>query len=96
MSGHIFISYRRDDASHAAGRLYDRLSAQFTQSQIFMDVDNIPAGIDFVEAIQRSVGACDVLIAVIGKHWVTASDEEGRRRGWTIPKTSCASKLGPP
>jgi len=80
MSGQIFISYRREDASHPAGRLYDRLSARFPQNQIFMDVDNIPAGIDFVEAIQKSVSACDVLIAVIGKQWLTASDEEGRRR----------------
>jgi choline dehydrogenase-like flavoprotein len=27
MSGQIFISYRRDDASYPAGRLYDRLLA---------------------------------------------------------------------
>jgi hypothetical protein len=26
MSGPIFISYRRDDAPHLAGRLYDRLA----------------------------------------------------------------------
>jgi hypothetical protein len=26
------------------------------------------------------VGSCDVLIAVIGKHWLTSSDEKRRRR----------------
>jgi hypothetical protein len=26
------------------------------------------------------VGACDVLVAVIGKRWLSAADEEGRRR----------------
>jgi TPR repeat protein len=80
MSGQIFISYRRDDASHPAGRLYDRLSAHFTQSQIFIDVDNIPPGIDFVEVIEQSVGSCNVLVAVIGKRWLSSADEEGRRR----------------
>jgi hypothetical protein len=80
MSGQIFISYRREDASHPAGRLYDRLSAHFPQNQIVMDVDNIPPGIDFVEAIEQSVGSCDVLIAVMGKHWLATSDEQGRRR----------------
>jgi hypothetical protein len=67
MSGQIFISYRRDDASYPAGRLYDRLSAHFLQNQIFFDVDNINPGADFLEAIRLSVGSCDVLIAVIGK-----------------------------
>ena len=45
-----------------------------------MDVDNLDPGIDFVEAIKASVGCCDVLIAVIGKHWLVSADEEGRRR----------------
>ena len=66
MSGQIFISYRREDSSASAGRLYDRLSARLPKNQIFIDVDLDP-GIDFVEAIEASVGSCDVLIAVIGK-----------------------------
>jgi hypothetical protein len=37
-------------------------------------------GIDFVQTIEESVAACDVLIAVIGRRWLSASDEEGRRR----------------
>jgi hypothetical protein len=41
MSGQIFISYRREDNSYPAGRLYDRLSAHFPQDQIFIDVDTI-------------------------------------------------------
>jgi hypothetical protein len=80
MSGQIFISYRRDDAPSAAGRLYDRLLARFSQNQIFLDIDNIDLGIDFVKAIEESVAACDVLIAVIGRHWLVTSDQQGRRR----------------
>jgi tetratricopeptide (TPR) repeat protein len=79
MSGQIFISYRRADASYPAGRLYDRLLARLPKNQIFVDVDLDP-GIDFVQAIETSVGSCDVLIAVIGKRWLLASDEEGKRR----------------
>jgi tetratricopeptide (TPR) repeat protein len=80
MNGQIFISYRREDSSGSTGRLYDRLSAHFPRSQIFIDVDNLDPGIDYFEAIEESVGSCDVLIAVIGKHWLTASDAKGRRR----------------
>jgi ribose transport system substrate-binding protein len=80
MGGQIFINYRRDDSSASAGRLYDRLSSHFASNQIFIDVDNLAPGVDFVEAIEESVGSCDVLIAVIGRRWLISSDEEGKRR----------------
>jgi len=80
MSGQIFISYRRKDSSASAGRVYDRLTGRFPSNRIFMDVDNIAPGVDFVKAIEKSVGSCDVLISVVGKHWLTATDEDGNRR----------------
>src|SRR5208283_5881681 len=80
MSGKIFINYRRDDASAWAGRLYDHLFQHFSQNKIFMDVDTIEPGVDFVEVIGEVVGACDVLIAIIGTRWLTSSDRGGRRR----------------
>ena len=79
MSGQIFISYRREESSAWAGRLSDRLSIHFP-SKIFMDVDSVDLGDDFVKAIERTVGSCDVLIAVIGKGWLNSSDQEGQRR----------------
>jgi tetratricopeptide (TPR) repeat protein len=80
MSGQVFISYRRDDEKYAAGRLYDHLSQHFPKNQIFIDVDNLEPGVDFIEAIEASVGSCDALIAVIGKRWLTSTDQEGKRR----------------
>jgi len=75
----IFISYRRDDSSANAGRLYDRLADAFGAENIFMDVDSISFGLDFAEAIGRAVASCDVLLAIIGPEWLTIS-ERGRRR----------------
>jgi formylglycine-generating enzyme required for sulfatase activity len=80
MSGQIFISYRREESRWSAGRLFDRLTARFDRRQIFMDIDGIGLGEDFVETIEKKVGACDVLIAVIGAHWLTSSDQKGGRR----------------
>jgi hypothetical protein len=65
----IFISYRRDDTGGYAGRLFDRLSTHFGRGNIFMDVDTIEPGLDFVRAIERAVGSCDVLLALIGQQW---------------------------
>ncbi len=80
MSGQIFISYRREDSSAWARLVYTSLFQHFSQNKIFMDVDNLDPGVDFFDAIEASVGSCDVLIAVIGKRWLISSDEEGRRR----------------
>ena len=80
MEGQIFISYRRDDSAASAGRIYDLLGRHFASSDIFMDVDNLAPGVDFVEAIEESVGSCDALIAVIGRQWLNLADEEGGRR----------------
>ncbi len=79
MSG-IFISYRREDSIAYAGRLSDRLADRFGEEQIFMDIDTMKVGLDFVEQIEKAVQSCDVLIAVIGKTWVTGQDEAGHRR----------------
>jgi hypothetical protein len=45
-----------------------------------MDVDTIEPGVDFAEEISRAVTACQVLVAVVGPAWLTATDERGRRR----------------
>jgi hypothetical protein len=76
----IFICYRREDASPYAGRIYDHLSARFGAQRVFMDIDTIRPGDDFVQVISEKVAACDALIAVIGKRWLTSADARGRRR----------------
>ena len=76
----IFISYRRGDSSGHAGRLSDRLIAEFGEAHVFMDVDTIEPGADFVEYIDEAVGSCDVLIALIGDEWLDCRDAQGTRR----------------
>ena len=76
----IFISYRRDDAEEAAGRLSDHLVNQFGRENIFMDVDGIDPGRDFRKVIDETLIQCDVLLGVIGKNWLDTKDETGRRR----------------
>lgn len=80
MADKIFINYRRDDMIGTAGRLHDRLAQTFGQQNIFMDVDSIPAGVDFVTDLNSQVAACRVFLAVIGPNWLDAKDESGARR----------------
>ena len=80
MPGKIFISYRRGDDPGFTQALLARLEQVFPREQLFMDVDSIPAGMDFVRTLDEQVAQCDVLLAVIGKHWIEARDETGARR----------------
>jgi hypothetical protein len=76
----VFISYRREDTSGQAGRLYDALAKQFGQENVFMDVDTIDIGVEFNDAIESAVASCDVLFAMIGPRWLTVADSRGERR----------------
>ena len=80
MGGSIFISYRRGEDAGFAGRLFDRLESSFQREALFMDVDSIAPGEDFVSILEARVTACDVVLALIGRGWLTATDAAGRRR----------------
>jgi hypothetical protein len=69
-NGQIFISYRRDDSAGYARALYDRLVQHFSKERVFIDVDAIEPGLPFDEAIQRALDQCEVLLVVIGRHWL--------------------------
>lgn len=76
----IFISYRREDSSAAAGRIYDRLIQSFPPNSIFMDIDTTDLGADFAEVIENHLANCTVFLAIIGPRWSDARDVKGARR----------------
>lgn len=77
----LFISYRREESAGHAGRLYDSVVARFGERNVFVDVD-VPPGIDFVQRIQEAIGACRVLLVMMGPRWATLS--EGEKAGARI------------
>ena len=77
----VFVSYRRQDTRHVAGRLADRLVERF---QVFMDMDTIEPGTDFTDVIRQAVEDCDVFLSVIGAQW-TPSRTTRASGGWTTP-----------
>jgi hypothetical protein len=78
----IFINYRRDDAGDAASRLYEdltedpELQAHF---EVFWDVTIGPAQ-KYQDVIEEKVTSCDVVLVLIGRQWLTITDEAGQRR----------------
>jgi hypothetical protein len=80
MSCRVFISYRRKDTAGFTHAIYNLLAPEFGPENVFMDVDTIEPGQDFVETLNRAVGICDVLLVLIGPMWLDISDESGARR----------------
>lgn len=72
----IFISYRRDDSSTVAGRIYDRLASHFGRGAVFKDVDSIPLGVNFAQYIDGVIQQCAVTLVIIGPHWASALNRE--------------------
>lgn len=78
--GKVFISYRREDSAGHTGRLQERLSAELGRKNVFVDVESIQPGADFIQAVERSVKAADLVLVVIGKDWLNVADKHGARR----------------
>jgi len=76
----VFVSYRRGDAAGHAGRLHDELVSRLGPGSVFQDVASIAPGERFLDTIDRSIGSCDVVLAVIGRRFTEAEPDSGRSR----------------
>lgn len=74
----IVISYRRSDTDAIAGRIRDRLANNYGDQSVFMDIDNIPFGVDFRDHIKSVLGQADVLLAIIGRNWAGTAKKQRR------------------
>jgi hypothetical protein len=76
----IFISYRREDSAGHTGRLHDDLAEALGPDQVFMDIDRLHPGVDWVEVIDEAIQNTSVLLVVIGRSWLDVTDAHGERR----------------
>lgn len=76
----IFLSYRREDTAGHVGRLRDSLSEHFGAGRVFMDLESIRIGDDFVETLGKAVDSSGVVVVVIGRQWLSATSKKGQRR----------------
>jgi hypothetical protein len=60
--------------------LSDGLRSRFGEKSVFMDLDTLAPGVDFVERIQEAVGSCDVVLVLIGHDWLNMRNPDGVRR----------------
>lgn len=75
-----FISYRRQSSWSYVRALYDRLSRHFGDHKVFMDLDDIPLGMDFVDVLDHNLRDCKAMLVVIDTKWLDIRDAQGNRR----------------
>ncbi len=76
----IFISYRRADTEVITGRINDHLVREFGAQNIFKDVDDILPGQDFRQVLHDEISKCNIVLVMIGSHWLDIQDSNQNRR----------------
>jgi len=76
----IFISYRRSDSEGQSGRLCTSLNDRFGKNSTVLDVNALEKGRDYRKSIEKHLGTCKALLAVIGPSWLEVKDQLGARR----------------
>ena len=49
-------------------------------ARIFMDVDSLQAGEDFVERLDNALTSAEMVLVIIGPQWLTVTDDSGKPR----------------
>jgi TIR domain len=88
----VFISYRRDEAAAYARGLYDRLAARFGRGEIFLDLEKVGWGEDFVEAITEAAESCAVMIVLVSRQWARGAGEKAEEDDYV--RLEVAAALG--
>lgn len=76
----VFLSYRREDSLAYARLLRRSLVEYIDADSLFMDLDTIEDGDDFIDAIEAAIRNCEAVIVVIGPTWSKVTDSNGLRR----------------
>jgi hypothetical protein len=88
----LFISYRRSDAPSAARQLAEALKVHFGDEEVFFDTRDVAAGTEWRTGAVQRVQAADIVLVIIGPHWLAAAEHRARR-GVLDPTTEDVVRL---
>jgi hypothetical protein len=74
----IFLNYRREDSMDVTTRLHEDLVSVLGEN-VFIDMGT-PSGTEWPQYLRDQVNAATIVIVVIGKDWLLASDPESHQR----------------
>lgn len=59
--------------------VYERLRAEFGPDSVFIDLEGLDYGVDFVEVLNEQLENCRVMLALMGPDWAGGNAATGRR-----------------
>ncbi|MGE3287356.1 MAG: TIR domain-containing protein [Pseudonocardia sp.] len=74
----VFISYRRVEANYLAGWLHHYFASRLGYGRVFLDIDAIRPGFEFMSVIHAAIAEAKVMLVLIGPHWATRPDGTSR------------------
>ncbi len=80
LAAQVFVSYRRDDSGHQAGRIAQSLELILGAGAVFLDTSSIEPGAEWPDTLRGALDSAHVVIVVIGPNWLRLADEWGYRR----------------
>jgi hypothetical protein len=75
----VFISYRRADTEYVADIVYTFMQQHFGKENVFLDVGNIPFGVDFRDYLREQIATHDVVLVLIGPQWAQIMAERAQQ-----------------
>jgi hypothetical protein len=84
----VFLSYRREESAHVAGRIYDHLERELGTGHVFFDVERIPIGDDFRQHIRAALIKSQALVVVIGGQWAARFRQFAGWLSWRATRTT--------
>lgn len=82
---YLFISYRKAEAGHAAGRLYTDLERKLAPGQVFLDKERLEGGDPWPERLRTEAERATVMIVLIGERWLKVQDPHTGDRRLNVP-----------
>ncbi|MEM9568316.1 MAG: toll/interleukin-1 receptor domain-containing protein [Cyanobacteria bacterium P01_E01_bin.34] len=76
----VFLSYRRSDSPYVVEAIREQLEKRLGSGTVFVDIHDIPFGVDFRQYIQDALTQCSLVLAVIGEDWFGVQDDGSERR----------------
>lgn len=76
----LFLSFRTSDSAGYAGRLKDRLDEALADYEVFLFIEDTPAGQDYREVIDQTLESSAATLVMIGPGWLKAMGDDGNRR----------------
>ncbi|WP_431972350.1 toll/interleukin-1 receptor domain-containing protein [Nocardia sp. bgisy134] len=97
----IFLNYRTIDSVYAVGQISKQMARHFGRVHVFRDQESLALGVLYSRRIRAALDDSDVMVSVIGRHWLDARDKRGVRcidneRDWVRMELRTAFERGIP